>query len=147
MTKNLQEALLMMFTLLHLFEIFLAFIPRDWKQVKQVDCNTCLSHVICMLFLAVIISTVLHSVLKQGPIMIETNVIFHVFMCVTQSVFMPILYLSLLPFYFLLSCNHILPVKPCFFFLLKKNKFKIHLVTLFTHMKCSYPCQALFFFF
>lgn len=68
-----------------------------------------------MLFLAVIISTVLHGVLKQGPIMIETNVIFHVFMCVTQSVFMPILYLPLLPFYFLLSCNHILTVKPCFF--------------------------------
>ena len=63
--RNLQKALLVMFTLLHLFEIFLAFIPRDWKQVKQVGCNTCLSHVICMLFLAVIISTVLHGVFKS----------------------------------------------------------------------------------
>lgn len=31
---------------------------------------------------------------KDLYIMIETNVIFHVFMCVTQSVFMPILYLT-----------------------------------------------------
>lgn len=46
--------------------------------------------------------------------MIETNVIFHVFMCVTQSVFMPILYLTPFTFYFLLSCNHILTVKPFF---------------------------------
>lgn len=62
----------------HYLKIFISFIPRDWKQVKQVD--TCLFHVICMLFLAVIISTVLHGVLKQGPIL-ETHVIFHVFMC------------------------------------------------------------------
>lgn len=42
--------------------------------------DTCLFRVICMLFLAVIISKVLHGVLKQGPIL-ETHVIFHVFMC------------------------------------------------------------------
>lgn len=109
--RNLQKALLSMFTH-HSFAIFLAFIPRDWKQVKQVDCNTCLSHVICMLFLAVIISTVLYGVLKTRTyIMIETNLIFHVFMCVTQSVFMPILYLTpstVLLFAQLQSCSYCL---------------------------------------
>lgn len=121
--RNLQEALLMMFTLLHLFEIFLAFIPRDWKQVKQVDCNTCLSHVICMLFLAVIISTVLHGVLKTRTYHDRNKCnIPCIYVCNPISLHANLI---LNPFYLFTLFAELQSYSYCqaFFFLLKKNKF------------------------
>lgn len=75
--------------------------------------------------------------------MLEANVIFHVFMCVTQSLFMPILNLTLNILCYLLSCNHMLNVN--FFFFRQNNKFEVNHVTLLTCVM-SIPRQALFFF-
>lgn len=97
------------------------------------DCNTCLSHVICMLFLAVIISTVLHGVLKTRTYH-NRNVIFHVFMCVTQSTVMPFLYLT--PFYLLLfaELQSYSDCQALFLFFVERKIILKYIMSLYSHM-------------
>lgn len=114
------------------------------------DCNTCLSHVICMLFLAVIISTVLHGVLKTrtyhdrnkcnipciyvcNPISLHANLILNPFFL-------------LLFFAELQSCSYCQALFFLFFSLEKKHfEFKVYLFTLFTHEMFT-PLSSLAFF-
>lgn len=65
-------------------------------------------------------------------------------MCVTQSAFMPILYLTPCTFYFFAELQSYSYCQALFFFL-KKNKFLVHPVTLFTY-KMFIPLSSLVFF-